>query len=283
EVITYSFIDRVMHDLFSPETRPVELENPISADMSVMRASLWPGLIKTMQYNLNRQIGDMKLFETGRTFVQQGSSLVQHRYFSGLLTGDAELRSWIDAQREVDFYDLKGDVESLLAQTGRKNDFSFAAVVHPVMHPGQAAVIKDGKKNVGLLGRLHPAIEAKLGLEQAVYLFEIRLDSLLEAQIPAFSEFSRFPAVQRDIALVIAAKMQSIDVIKCIKKHAGDLLTKLELFDQYQGEHVDFGKKSLGFTLTLQHTSRTLTDRETESLMQSVIRGVQADLDAQLR
>jgi phenylalanyl-tRNA synthetase beta chain len=283
EVITYSFIDHAMHELFSPGTRPVELENPISSDMSVMRASLWPGLIKTMQYNLNRQIRDMKLFETGRTFVQKGRKLVQHRYFSGLLTGDAELRSWIDIQREIDFFDLKGDVESLVAQTGRRKDFAFAPVVHPVMHPGQAAVISDGKKAVGLLGRLHPAIEATLGLEQAVYLFEIRLDSLLEAGIPAFKEFSRFPAVQRDISLVIAAKMQSNEAIRCIKRHAGDLLVKLELFDQYQGEHIDFGKKSLGFTLTLQHTSRTLTDSETEDLMQNVIRGVQVDLDAQLR
>ena len=130
---------------------------------------------------------------------------------------------------------------------------------------------------------MHPAIESVLGLEQAVYLFELRLDYLLESQIPVFREFSRFPAVQRDIALVIASKIPSSDVIKSLKDHAGDLLVKLELFDQYQGEHIDFGKKSLAFTLTLQHSSRTLTDTETENLMQGVIRGVQADLDAQLR
>ena len=283
EVITYSFIDRAMHDLFSPDCKAVELENPISSDMSVMRASLWPGLIKTMQYNFNRQIKDLKLFETGRTFVQKGKNLLQHRYFSGLITGDAEIRNWVDSQREVDFFDLKGDVEALISLTGRENAFSFTPFEHPVLHPGQAAVVKDGRKTVGLMGRLHPAIEAALGLEQAVYLFEIRLDSLLESQIPVFNEFSRFPAVQRDIALVIAVKTASSDVIRSIKQHAGDLLVKLELFDQYQGEHIDFGKKSLAFTLTLQHSSRTLTDNETENLMQGVIRGVQADLDAQLR
>ena len=283
EVITYSFIDRAMHEQFSPDSRAVELENPISSDMSVMRASLWPGLIKTMQYNINRQIRDMKLFETGRIFVQKGRNLHQHRYFSGLLTRDAEVRSWIDTQREIDFFDLKGDVEALIALTGRKNAFSFASFEHPVLHPGQSAVIKDGKKAVGLLGRLHPAIEATLGLEQAVYLFEIRLDCLLEAQIPTFNAFSRFPVVQRDIALVIAANMPSTAVIRCIKQYAGELMVKLELFDQYQGEHIDFGKKSLGCTLALQHSSRTLTDSETEDLMQNVIRGVQVDLDAQLR
>ena len=283
EVITYSFIDYAMHDLFSPGLPAVELENPISSDMSVMRASLWPGLIKTMQYNFNRQVRDLKVFETGRTFVQKGKTLQQHRYFSGLLTGDAEIKSWAGSQRPVDFFDLKGDVEALISLGGRESVMSFTSFEHPVLHPGQSAIVKDGSEPVGFLGRMHPAIESVLGLEQAVYLFELRLDYLLESQIPVFREFSRFPAVQRDIALVIASKIPSSDVIKSLKDHAGDLLVKLELFDQYQGEHIDFGKKSLAFTLTLQHSSRTLTDTETENLMQGVIRGVQADLDAQLR
>ena len=283
EVITYSFIDREMHDMFSPGLPAVELENPISSDMSVMRASLWPGLIRTMQYNFNRQIRDLKLFETGRTFVQQGKHLQQHRYISGLLTGDAEIKSWVDSQRVVDFFDLKGDVEALIALTGRENAITFTAFEHPVLHPGQSAMVKDGTKSIGHLGRLHPAIESTLDVEQAVYLFEIRLDSMLESQVPAYREFSRFPAVQRDIALVIASNISSSDVITSIKHHAGDLLVKLELFDQYQGEHIDFGKKSVAFTLTLQHSSRTLTDTETENTMKGVILGVQADLNAQLR
>jgi len=286
EVITYSFIDRAMHEQFSPDSRAVELENPIALDMSVMRASLWPGLIKTMQLNVNRQMSDLKLFESGRTFISDGFTLLQHRYIAGLLTGSADNRSWVDSQREVDFFDLKGDVQALIALTGRDNDFNFLPVTHTVLQPGQAALIKEGKKVVGVLGRLHPAIESSLGLDQAVYLYEIRLDSLLDSRIPAFHEFSRFPAVQRDIALVIAAKIPSSDVIRSIKHHAGDLLVKLELFDQYQGEHIDFGKKSLAFTLTLQRlqrSSRTLRDSETENLMKGVIQGVQADLDAQLR
>ncbi len=283
EVITYSFIDRAMHDLFSSDSQPVELENPIASDMSVMRASLWPGLIKTMQYNFNRQIRDMKLFETGRTFVQNKKNLLQHRYISGLITGDADIRSWANKQRKVDFFDLKGDVEALISLTGKKNAFSFTSFDHPALHPGQGAIIKDDKQNIGLMGRLHPAVEARLSLEQAVYLFEIRIDKLMQSQIPAYRDFSQFPSVQRDISLVIASKIPSSDVIRSIKSHAGNLLVKLELFDQYQGKHIDFGKKSLAFTLTLQHSSRTLRDSETENLMQNVIRGVQVDLDAQLR
>ncbi len=283
EVITYSFIDHAMHEQFSPDTRAVELENPIASDMSVMRASLWPGLIKTMQYNVNRQVSDLKLFESGRTFVPKGKTLLQHRYIAGLLTGSANTRSWVNDKRGVDFYDLKGNVEALIAQTGRQADFVFSPVTHPVLQPGQSAQIKEGNKVVGMLGRLHPAIESSLGLDQAVFLYEIRLDSLLHSRIPAFNEFSRFPAVQRDIALLIDAKIPLSDVIRSINHHAGDLLVKLELFDQYQGEHIDFGKKSLAFTLTLQRSSRTLTDTETENLMKVVIRGVQTDLDAQLR
>lgn len=283
EVITYSFIDRAMHDQFSNAVKPVELENPIASDMSVMRASLWPGLVKTMQYNMNRQMSDLKLFETGRTFISKGRSLLQHRYIAGLVTGNTESRNWNSKQRLADFFDLKGDVEALIALTGRVNGYTFEAATHPVLQPGQTAQIKEGKKVVGVLGRLHPAIESELGLDQAVYLFEIRLDSVLKARIPAFQEFSRFPAVQRDIALVIDVKTHSSDVIKSIKHHAGELLSKLELFDQYQGEHVDFGKKSLAFTLTLQRSSRTLTDSEVESLMKDVIEGVQVDLGAQLR
>jgi phenylalanyl-tRNA synthetase beta chain len=283
EVITYSFIDRAMHNLFSPDSRPVVLENPIASDMSVMRASLWPGLIKTMQYNFNRQIRDLKLFETGRAFVQKRKNLLQHRYISGLLSGNAENRSWANEQREVDFFDVKGDVEALISLTGRKKAFSFKSFEHTVLHPGQSAIVIDNNEQIGLMGRLHPAIEASLSLEQAVYLFEIRIDNLLQSQIPAYDDFSRFPSVQRDIALVIASKIPASEVIRSIKSHAGNLLVKLELFDQYQGKHIDFGKKSLAFTLTLQHSSRTLRDSETENLMQNVIRGVQVDLDAQLR
>jgi phenylalanyl-tRNA synthetase beta chain len=183
----------------------------------------------------------------------------------------------------VDFYDLKGDVEALISLTGRDNQFTFRAFEHPVLHPGQTALIRDNDETVGLMGRLHPALESKLGIEQEIFLFEIRQDSLQQAKIPEFSEFSRFPAVQRDIALVIASNMPSNDVIKSIKRHAGHLLVKLELFDQYQGEHIDSGKKSLALTLTLQRSSRTLTDTETEQLMESVIQGVQADLNATLR
>ena len=134
-----------------------------------------------------------------------------------------------------------------------------------------------------MIGRLHPAIEKKLGLAQAVYVFELELAVLQVAAVPSFTPVSRYPAIQRDIALIIDQSVPAAQVYRHIQKSAGSLLVNLELFDQYQGEHVDFGKKSLAYTLTLQHSSRTLRDQEVENVMHQVLEHLKNDLGAQLR
>ena len=283
EVVTYSFIEREMHDLLSPHHQPLELINPISAEMSIMRATLWPGLLTSVQYNFNRQVRNLRLFESGRTFIRKGRRIVQDTYIGGLITGDVEDRHWQSSAREVDYYDLKGHVEALMVLTGRIDDFSFEAVSHPSLHPGQSALISDGAEPVGMIGRLHPAIESKLNLDQAVYLFEIEMSALQKSAIPEFRPISRYPAIQRDIALIIDQNIAASVVFKQIIKSAGSLLVNLELFDQYHGEHVDFGKKSLAYTLTLQHSSRTLRDEEVENVMNRVLEQLKEDLGAQLR
>ena len=283
EVVTYSFIDREMHDLLSPHHEPLELINPISAEMSIMRATLWSGLLTSVQYNFNRQVRNLRLFESGRTFVRKGRKIVQDTYIGGLITGNVEERHWQTSAREVDFYDIKGHIEALLTLTGRSDDFSFEADTHTTLHPGQSALIRDGAEPVGMIGRLHPAIENKLDLDQAVYLFEIEMSALQKAALPVFKPVSRFPAIQRDIALIIDQGIAASDVFKQIIKSAGSLLVNLELFDQYHGEHVDFGKKSLAYTLTLQHSSRTLRDEEVENVMNRVLEQLKEGLGAQLR
>jgi phenylalanyl-tRNA synthetase beta chain len=283
EVVTYSFIDRGMHDLLSPHHEPLELINPISADMSIMRTTLWPGLLTSVQYNFNRQMRNLRLFESGRTFIRKGRKIVQDTYVGGLITGNVEERHWQTSAREVDFYDMKGHVEALLALTGRSEEFSYEAISHSSLHPGQSALILDGADPVGMIGRLHPGIESKLNLGQAVYLFEIEQAALQKSAIPVFTPVSRYPAIQRDIALIIDQKIAASDVFKQIVKSAGSLLVNLELFDQYHGEHVDFGKKSLAYTLTLQHSSRTLRDEEVENVMHRVLEQLKEGLGAQLR
>jgi phenylalanyl-tRNA synthetase beta chain len=283
EVVTYSFIDREMHDMLSPHHEALELINPISADMSVMRATLWPGLLKTLQYNFNRQARDLRLFESGRTFERKDGQVIQNPCVGGLMTGELEARHWDVPGRKVDFYDLKGHVEALLAATARAEDFEFVAHQHPALHPGQSALIRDAGEPVGLIGRLHPGIENQLNLGQAVFLFEIALASLRKAAVPSFRPISRYPAIQRDIALILDRDIPASAVFKEIVKSADELLVNLELFDQYQGEHIDFGKKSLAYTLTLQHYSRTLRDEEVENVMHRVLKHLEKDLGAQLR
>ena len=134
-----------------------------------------------------------------------------------------------------------------------------------------------------MIGRLHPAIEKKLDLAQAVYLFEIELQSLQSARVPDFTPISKYPAIQRDVALILDQEIPASEVHRHIQAGAGELLVNLELFDQYQGEHVDFGKKSLAYTLTLQHSSRTLRDEEVENVMHQVLKNLEQDLGAQLR
>jgi len=283
EVITYSFIGRDLHDRLAPHHPAIELLNPISADMGVMRATLWPGLLGVLRHNLNRQVVDQRLFETGRTFVRKGRKIVQEPYLGGLLTGSIGARHWSGSGHTADFFDLKGDVEALLGLGGRLADFSFEAVEHPALHPGQSALIREGRAVIGLLGRLHPAIEHELDLDQPVYLFEIELAALLRGGVPQYTPISRYPAIQRDIALVLDQGTPASSVGQCIRNHAGKLLVNLELFDQYQGEHIDFGKKSLAFTLTLQDSSRTLTDVDVDDIMQRVIEGLRDELAAHLR
>ncbi len=283
EVVTYSFIDQEMHGLLTPHHKPLELLNPISAEMSIMRASLWPGLLTTVEYNFNRQVKHLRLFESGKTFIRKGRKILQDNYIGGLITGNVEDRNWQTPSRPCDFYDMKGHVEALIRLTGREGAFTFESHAHPSLHPGQSALIRNGKEPVGMIGRLHPAIEKKLDLAQAVYVFEIELAALQVAAVPSFTPVSRYPAIQRDIALIIDQSVPAAQVYRHIQKSAGSLLVNLELFDQYQGEHVDFGKKSLAYTLTLQHSSRTLRDQEVENVMHQVLEHLKNDLGAQLR
>jgi len=283
EVVTYSFIDRETHELMNPDDEPLELLNPISADMSVMRASLWPGLVKAAQTNFNRQTRDLRLFESGLVFRKQGRRIMQRTHLGGLVSGQDIGRYWDGKPREVDYFDLKGHVEALIHATGRADDFGFEAQGVAALHPGQSARILDHGGAVGLIGRLHPALEQRLGMDQPVFLFEIELDSLVRAAVPAFRPMSRYPAIQRDIALVLDKDVPASRVFEAIVSSGGDLLVNLELFDQYQGEHIDFGKKSLAYTLTLQHSSRTLRDQEVEDVMQRVLASLDRDLGAQLR
>jgi len=284
EVITYSFVDPDLQKLIDPDNEAINLQNPISNDMAVMRTSLWPGLISTALYNLNRQQNRVRIFEAGQCFVtsEQGE-LSQNMALAGLICGQRTPTGWTASKEKVDFFDLKGDLEAVIAHTGLAGQFSYIAASHPALHPGQsAAVLRDGEQ-VGWIGQLHPGLQAQLDLNTAVYLFQVDIAKISKSRLPAFSEVSKFPAVRRDLAFMVNTQLVSADLLSAARDAAGEHLTQLKLFDVYLSKDVENKGKSLALGLTFQHGSRTLTDEEINSAIDRVIETLDNQFNAELR
>ncbi|SEI97875.1 phenylalanyl-tRNA synthetase beta subunit [Azotobacter beijerinckii] len=283
EAITYSFIDPKLFELFTPGVEPLTLANPISADMAAMRASLWPGLAKALQYNLNRQQSRVRLFESGLRFVGQLGDLKQEPVLAGAITGSRLPESWSHGREAVDFYDAKADVEALLAAVGAADEYHFVGGEHPALHPGQTARIEREGRLVGFLGALHPELGKALGLDQPVFLFELVLAEIAVGRLPAFRELSRFPEVRRDLALIVDSETAAEAVLQAIREAAGEYLSDLRLFDVYQGKGIDPQRKSLAVGLTWQHPSRTLNDDEVNTTTQNILTSLEERFNATLR
>lgn len=283
EAITYSFIDPKWFELFNPGVEPLLLANPISNDMAAMRTSLWPGLVKALQHNLNRQQTRVRLFESGLRFVGQLDGLKQEPMLAGVVCGSRLPEGWAHGRETVDFFDAKADVEAVLGFAGALEQFSFEPGKHPALHPGQTAkIVRDGRE-VGYLGALHPELVKALGLDRAVFVFELVLAEVAEGRLPKFQELSRFPEVRRDLALVADRDVASSAVLQVIRENAGEWLTDLSLFDVYQGKGIDPNRKSLAVGLTWQHPSRTLNDDEVNATTQAILTSLEQRLNATLR
>ncbi|WP_010222412.1 phenylalanine--tRNA ligase subunit beta [Pseudomonas donghuensis] len=283
EAITYSFIDPKLFELFSPGVEPLLLANPISSDMAAMRASLWPGLVKSLQHNLNRQQDRVRLFESGLRFVGQLGDLEQQPMLAGVVCGSRLPEGWANGRDSIDFFDVKADVEALLGFSGSLAEFSFVPGKHPALHPGQTARIERDGREVGYLGAIHPELAKTLGLDRPVYVFELVLGEVAEGRLPKFSELSKFPEVRRDLALVAGRDVASSSVLEVIRDNAGEWLTDLRLFDVYQGKGIDPDRKSLAVGLTWQHPSRTLNDEEVNTATQNILTSLEQRLNTTLR
>ncbi len=283
EVITYSFIEPKISAMFEPAVEPVVLRNPISADMAAMRTSLFPGLVNVLRHNLNRQQDRVRLFETGMRFMPDSAGLQQEQMLAGLLYGNRLPEVWGNQVEVLDFFDLKGDLESLLAITGDQISFSFQTASHSALHPGQTAAICRDSKLVGYIGALHPTLQQQLDIPQAVYLFELKLSAVTRARIPAFSALSRFPEVRRDLALLVERSLAVKALTDTVTLHAGEFLTDLKVFDLYMGKGIDPQRKSVALGLTFQHPSRTLNEDEINASIDAVIKSLEAKFAASLR
>jgi len=283
EAITYSFVDpEIQQHLAVEGETAIALANPISADLSVMRTSLWPGLIQALVHNLNRQQDRVRLFEVGRIFTGTQDNVEQHRHIGGLVCGSRYAEQWSDKQRPVDFFDVKADVEALL-DLGQDDSIRFVAEQHPSLHPGQSARIYKGEQAIGWIGALHPKLNKPLELKQRVYLFELTLTSVLEAQVPTFTAVSRFPAIRRDLALQVADNITVGEIQDCLKGIKSDILKRIQLFDVYSGEGVELGFKSIALAFHLQHAERTMTDEEVETLVTAITQRLEQQLAITIR
>lgn len=283
EAITYSFIEPELFSAFHPELKALTLANPISAELSVMRASLLPGLLKALQHNLNRQQDRVRLFESGLSFVGQLDDLKQERMLAGVITGARLPELWTHGKESVDFYDIKADVEALLAAAGDRDSFTFLPCQQHAFHPGQCARIERNGQAVGFVGTLHPQLATELDIDQQVLMFEVQLDAISAGRLPAFKELSRFPEVRRDLALVVKAEVPAEQLMAAMRSAAGEFLTQIRLFDVYQGKGVQEGCKSLAVGLTWQHPSRTLTDDEVSAATQAILTVLADNFAATLR
>ena len=283
EVITYSFVDQRLQTLIDPQTRALALANPLSAELAVMRTSLWPGLLQAYAHNANRQAARVRLFETGLRFVEGSTGLRQDAQLAGLIAGPRSPEQWSIPAQAVDFFDLKADVEALLAVTGCADHFSFEPAEHPALHPGQSARLLRAGQPVGWLGRLHPGLETELKIE-SLLLFEIELTALAAGRVPDYVDVSRFPSVRRDIAVVLPQHVAAADILAtaraaCAQAPVRDVL----IFDVYQGQGVPAGYKSVALGITLSATERTLTDADVDPLIARLLRALAQAHQAQLR
>jgi phenylalanyl-tRNA synthetase beta chain len=286
EAITYSFVDPKVQQLLHPEQQAMILPHPISSEMSAMRVSLWTGLLTTVVYNQNRQQQRVRLFETGLRFIPDETAengVNQQAMMAGVITGSRYSEHWDHEKNTVDFYDIKGDVEALLALTGSSSDYRFEKVEHHALHPGQSAAIYRGDKLIGYIGAIHPEIERQLGLHSRAFVFELMLTDISTQQLPVAKPVSRFPANRRDIAIIVEEQVEAKKVLQLIENVGGKNLIGLNLFDVYQGKGIDDGFKSLAIALFLQDNDKTLEDNDINDVVTRVVNTLKSELNASLR
>ncbi|BCE01562.1 phenylalanine--tRNA ligase subunit beta [Marinicellulosiphila megalodicopiae] len=282
EAINYSFVDEKTQSMIEPEFESVKLINPISSDLAVMRTSLWTGLAKSLQHNLNRQQDRILFFETGLRFRKDGDKILQENAIAGIAYGAKYDKNWFETGEQIDFFDVKAHLESVL-DLAIGVEFTFVPGKHPALHPGQTARIEKDGKLVGLIGQLHPAIQKHLGLKQAAFVFECLIDLITESKLPQAKPLSKFPASKRDIAVLIDAATPIQDVLDSIKGQSGENLDNLSIFDLYQGEGIEPDKKSVAMRMSWQHPERSMIDDEINEIMQSIVETLISRFGAVLR
>ena len=283
ETISYSFVDPDFQQAIYPDKQVMQLLNPISSELSQMRAGMWPGLLASMIYNIHRQQTAIKFFEAGVVFDVDGDSVHERPCLAGLVTGEHGGMNWSESSGKFDFYDMKGDLQALFAML-QIPDVRFVADQHPALHPGQSARILIGEKEAGWIGALHPRFIDELGLTSEVILFELSLTALFNDKPVRYQQISKYPQIRRDLSLLVNTAVTAGQIEQAVREVvAEDLLKAFDVFDVYTGESIPAGKKSLAIALTLQDEKRTLVDAEINAVINTILKKLEVEFTIVLR
>lgn len=282
ETISYSFVDPCLQEQLFPETKTMRLQNPISPELSEMRVSLWPGLLSSFLHNQNRQQSSIRCFETGVVFRTE-ATLTEHVMFGGVLSGTFGALNWCEKSRLFDFFDLKGDLQALFASLHVASKLHFVPDVHPALHPGQSARIVFDGVSIGWMGALHPRLMDELECDQDVFLFEFEV-APIEVGFVRYQKVSKYPQVRRDLSLLMAVSTP-VEALESVVRRVipAANLKGFYVFDQYMGQHLPLGMKSIAIALTLQSDERTLVDEEINALMTALVNELGSALSVTLR
>jgi phenylalanyl-tRNA synthetase beta chain len=285
EAITYAFVDPALQRTLLGDLPMIELTNPIASDMAVMRRSLWTGLLRAAQENLRRQQSRVRLFEIANRFLTDGPGTGhrEQKALAALALGARLPEQWGAAATAVDFYDVKADLEALLALGGAASEFSFEPAAVTGLHPGRSARILRGGIEIGCIGELHPGVMRALDFTYAPILFEVDFAATFVAKLAQFSETSRYPLIRRDISFTVPETIAFRSIGERVSVAAASLLQEIRVFDVYQGKGVESGRKSVALGLILQDLSRTLTDVEADRVVEAVRADLRSNLDARIR
>ncbi|MDP3124220.1 MAG: phenylalanine--tRNA ligase subunit beta [Thiobacillus sp.] len=275
EVITYSFVDPAWEAALDAGACPLPLANPIASQLSVMRTTLWGGMLETLRHNLNRQQERVRIFELGRVYT---SLTAQPMKLGGLAYGDVLPEQWGATARRIDFFDIKGDLERLLGHA-----LDTRRSVHPALHPGQSAELWIDGWAVGWIGTLHPRLVQAFDLPSAPVLFEMDSDVLARRTVPRHTSLSRFPLVRRDLAFVLDVNTPAGTLLTALREAASDHVRSIDLFDDYRGKGVSESQKSLAIRVVMQDTQRTLMDQEVDDAVQKLVDAALDQCNASLR
>ncbi len=293
ETVNMSFVEAQWEQDFAANADPIRLQNPIASQMSVMRSNLVGSLLANVRYNVNRKAGRVRVFEVGAVFKRNAAvvdsplsvaGFEQPKHVAAMAYGPVNDEQWGEKTRQVDFFDVKADLEALFAPSVLR----FVKGEHPALHPGRSAFVELDGKQIGFIGELHPRWLQKYDLPQAPVVFEVDAEALRQRTVPAYAEISKFPGATRDLALVVKQGVAAQEVLDCFHAEiaanpGGKIVQAVVLFDEYRGKGLETDEKSLAFRFGLQDTQSTLQDDAVDAIMAAVARAAQEKVGAKLR